>query len=87
VVLALTQASGWIDPLIQNKAYLDFATYAPGYGQLQPNSTLQQMYNDYYNSGGCQDQQEACYAAGNSSQSDKICEDADNYCVRRPFAQ
>ncbi|KAF8352038.1 Alpha/Beta hydrolase protein [Amanita rubescens] len=76
--------NGWIDPLIQNKAYLDFATYAPGYGQLQPNSTLQQMYNDYYNSGGCRDQQEACYAAGNSSQSDKICANADSYCAFPP---
>ncbi|KAF8730365.1 hypothetical protein AX14_005602 [Amanita brunnescens Koide BX004] len=79
-VSALMINNGWIDPLIQNKAYLDFATNAPGYGQLQPNSTLQEMYNDYYGSGGCQDQQNACYAAGNSSGSNKICENADNYC-------
>ena len=83
----LTQGSGWIDPLIQNIAYLDFATYAPGYGQLQPNSTLQQIYNDLYGPGGCRDQLETCYAAGTSSESNTICGNADNYCVRRSFPQ
>ncbi|KAF8639214.1 hypothetical protein AX17_001699 [Amanita inopinata Kibby_2008] len=81
VVSALMINNGWFDPLIQNKAYIDFATNAPGYGQLQPDSTIQQMTTDFYQTGGCQDQQEACYAAGNSSSSDKICRDADSYCT------
>lgn len=81
VVSALMINNGWIDPLIQNKAYIDFATDAPGYGQIQPNSTLQQMSNYYYQTGGCLDQQQACYAAGNSSSSNEICENADNYCA------
>jgi hypothetical protein len=74
--------SGWFDPLIQNKAYVDFATYAPGYGQLQSNATLQNLTQAYYGPNGCKIQEEACYAAGNSTASNKICRNADDYCVR-----
>ena len=78
----LKKCSGWYDPLIQNEAYITFATYAPGYGQLQNDTVLQQINQSYYESGGCQDQEEACYAAGNSTASNNICRNADNYCVR-----
>jgi hypothetical protein len=74
--------SGWYDPLIQHKSFLDFATDAPGYGQLQNGTVLQEMRNDWYRSGGCEDQLNACYAAGDLSQSVDICKNADNYCVR-----
>jgi hypothetical protein len=73
--------SGWFDPLIQNKAYLDFATNAPGYGQLQPDAVLAQMNQSYFGAGGCRDQELACYAAGTGTKSNKICKDADNFCV------
>lgn len=73
--------SGWYDPLIQNKAYLDFAINAPGYGQLQPDDVLQQMNTSFFESGGCNDQELACYAAGTGPDSNVICNNADNFCV------
>lgn len=78
--------SGWYDPLIQFKSYLDFATDAPGYGQLQNDSVLQEMRNDWYRSGGCKDQLDACSAAGDSSRSVHICKNADSYCVRPEYS-
>ncbi len=73
--------SGWYDPLIQNQAYVDFATNAPGYGQLQSNAVIQQLNKPFFGAGGCKEQEEACFAAGNSSASNKICRDADDFCV------
>ena len=75
--------SGWIDPLIQNKAYIDFAANAPGYGPLVSDSDLQKMNASFYGSNGCLEQQQACYAGGNSTESsvNKVCKDADDYCV------
>jgi hypothetical protein len=73
--------SGWYDPLLQNKAYVDFATNAPGYGQLQNETVIKQLNEAFYGKNGCKEQEEACYAAGNSAQSNKICATADNYCV------
>ena len=77
----LKKCSGWYDPIIQNKAYVDFATNAPGYGQLQNNTVLQRLNQAYYGPGGCKDQEEACYAAGNSDPSNEICRTTDNFCV------
>ena len=77
----LKKCSGWYDPIIQNKAYVDFATNAPGYGQLQNESVLQRLNQAYYGPGGCKDQEEACYAAGNSDASNEICRTTDNFCV------
>lgn len=85
IVSALMINNGWFDPLIQNKAYLDFATYAPGYGQLQNDSVLHQMSIDWSKPGGCQEQEEACYAAGRGPQSNKICSDADAFCINTMF--
>lgn len=74
--------SGWYDPLIQNKAYVDFATNAPGYGQLQNDTVIKKLDEDFYAPNGCKAQEEACYAAGTDVTSNKICKDADDYCVR-----
>ena len=82
VRLDWSKCSGWYDPLIQNKAYVDFATNAPGYGQLQNDTVLQQLNRAYYGPGGCKEQEEACYAAGDSEASNKICRTTDAYCVR-----
>ena len=38
----------------------------------------------YFGEGGCRDQERACYAAGETAESNKICSDADDFCVR-PF--
>lgn len=73
--------SGWYDPLIQNQAYVDFATNAPGYGQLQNDTVIAQLNEAFFGPGGCQEQEEACFAAGNSTDSNKICRKADNFCV------
>ncbi|KAJ6482567.1 alpha/beta-hydrolase [Mycena sanguinolenta] len=78
---ALMINNGWIDPLIQNLAYVTFAQNAPGYGALVSASTVKSMNNTYYESNGCLAQQQACYAAGNSSTSSSICTKADNFCA------
>ncbi|KAJ7118453.1 alpha/beta-hydrolase [Mycena crocata] len=85
VVSALMVNNGWYDPLIQNLAYLTFATNAPGYGQLQSDRVLQRMNTTFFQPNGCQDQEEACYAAGNSSASNAICIKADNFCIENLF--
>ncbi|KAF7311281.1 Carboxypeptidase S1 [Mycena kentingensis (nom. inval.)] len=85
VVSALMINNGWFDPLIQNLAYLQFATNAPGYGQLQSNSVLARMNSSYFGPNGCQAQEQACYDAGNSSASNAICVRADNFCIQNLF--
>lgn len=77
--------SGWYDPLIQNKAYVDFATNAPGYGQLQSDEVIAKLNKAYFGPNGCLEQEQACYAAGNSSASNRICIAADNFCVENVF--
>ncbi|KAF8965392.1 alpha/beta-hydrolase [Flammula alnicola] len=84
-VSALMINNGWYDPLIQNQAYVDFATNAPGYGQLQPDDVLQQLNASFFGPGGCKDQEEACFAAGTGPESDKICGTADNFCIDNVF--
>lgn len=81
VVSALMINNGWFDPLIQNKAYVDFATYAPGYGQLQNDTVLKNLTQAYYGPGGCKHQEEACYDAGNSPSSNYTCRTADDFCI------
>jgi hypothetical protein len=80
--------SGWIDPLIQNKAYIDFASNAPGYGALAPPAVLQAMSTSYHGPGGCSEQQQACYAGGNSTNVtvSEVCAAADQFCVRPPLS-
>ncbi|KAG6908990.1 hypothetical protein DXG01_002479 [Tephrocybe rancida] len=85
VVSALMINNGWYDPLIQNQAYVDFATNAPGYGQLQTNQVIKKLNDSYYKRGGCKDQEEACYAAGDTAASNKICMEADNFCIENVF--
>ena len=68
--------------MLQNKAYVDFATFAPGYGQLQNDTVLAALNESFYGEGGCKDQELACYAAGESEESNTICRKADNFCVR-----
>jgi carboxypeptidase C (cathepsin A) len=81
VVSALLINNGWHDPIIQNKAYVDFATNAPGYGQLQSDDVIKKLNEDLPK---CTALEEACYAAGyaagNNAKSDKICKAADDYC-------
>lgn len=73
--------SGWYDPLLQNEAYVTFATNAPGYGQLQSDSVIAALNEAFFGSGGCQEQELACYAAGNGTNSNQVCKTADNFCV------
>ncbi|KAJ6625126.1 alpha/beta-hydrolase [Mycena sp. CBHHK59/15] len=85
VVSALMINNGWYDPLIQNLAYLTFATNAPGYGQLQSDKVLQKMNTSYFEANGCLAQEQACYAAGDSTASNSICIKADNFCIDTLF--
>ncbi|KAI9567731.1 Alpha/Beta hydrolase protein [Boletus coccyginus] len=81
IVSALMINNGWYDPLIQNIAYYDFTTYAPGYGQLQPDDVLKNVSQGLYGHNGCVVQGQACYAAGNSTESNEICRQAEDYCL------
>ncbi|CAL1710317.1 unnamed protein product [Somion occarium] len=85
VVSALLINNGWFDPLLQNQAYVDFATNAPGYGQLQSDSVIASLNDAFFKEGGCRDQELACYAAGNGTDSNRICSTADNFCVEDVF--
>ncbi|KIM82700.1 hypothetical protein PILCRDRAFT_70226 [Piloderma croceum F 1598] len=83
--LMINNISGWFDPLLQYKSYVDFATNAPGYGQLQNDTILKQLNKAFYGKNGCKEREEACYAAGSSTASNKICATADNYCIINIF--
>ncbi|KAI5118652.1 hypothetical protein M0805_002572 [Coniferiporia weirii] len=96
VVSALLINNGWYDPLLQNEAYVTFATDAPGYGQLQSDKVIAELNKAFYGEGGCQEQELACYAAsaadaagengpGNSTLSNKVCSKADDFCVDNVF--
>ncbi|EMD36755.1 hypothetical protein CERSUDRAFT_114672 [Gelatoporia subvermispora B] len=84
-VSALMINNGWYDPLLQNEAYVNFATNAPGYGQLQSDEVLAQLNQAFFGPGGCQEQEEACYAAGEDADSNQICRKADNFCIDNVF--
>ena len=43
---------------------------------------LAALNRSYFEAGGCRDQELACYAAGESAQSNQVCRQADNFCVR-----
>ncbi|PCH41066.1 alpha/beta-hydrolase [Wolfiporia cocos MD-104 SS10] len=80
-VSALMINNGWYDPLLQNEAYVTFATYAPGYGQLQNDTVIAQLNEAFYGPGGCREQELNCYATGETPESNKICRTADAYCI------
>ncbi|KAH9903132.1 alpha/beta-hydrolase [Cubamyces lactineus] len=84
-VSALMINNGWYDPLIQNEAYVRFATFAPGYGQLQSDEVLAQLNESFFGPGGCQEQELACYAADESPESNTICRAADDFCIDNVF--
>jgi len=69
--------NGWIDPLIINRADLDFAAYAPGFGPVQPPNILHHMKKYFYKPEGCKARLEACNAPGSSA---AVCKDAWVYC-------
>ncbi|RPD60581.1 alpha/beta-hydrolase [Lentinus tigrinus ALCF2SS1-7] len=79
-ITALMINNGWHDPLIQFESYLEFATDAPGYGQLQSDEILAAINESLYKEGGCRDQLIACYRA-ETEESNKICYDADDFCL------
>ena len=60
---------------------MQFATDAPGYGQLQSDEVIASLNQAFFGSGGCQEQEMACYAAGEDANSNTICSQADNFCV------
>ncbi|KAL4071737.1 Alpha/Beta hydrolase protein [Scleroderma yunnanense] len=80
VVSALLINNPWIDPLIQYISYYNFTKNAPGYGQLLSDAVLANISQALWSKDGCVEQEKACYAAGDSSSSDAICFNADNYC-------
>jgi len=65
----------------QYQSYLDFATNAPGYDQIQPEKVLAQLNASYFDPAGCKEQEEACYAAGTNAQLNEICKKSDDFCT------
>jgi len=88
VTSALVINNGWYDPLLQNEAYVYFAIDAPGYGPLVNETIAKQLLTSFYGKGGCKEQEEACYALGqaDTSQSDTVCKNADDFCGENIFA-
>ncbi|KAI0089549.1 alpha/beta-hydrolase [Irpex rosettiformis] len=84
-VSALMINNGWYDPLLQNEAYVQFATNAPGYGQLQSDSVIASLNEAFFGADGCQEQEQACYAAGTGASSNTVCSKADNFCIENVF--
>ena len=73
--------NGWIDPLIGNKAFIDFATYAPQYGRFQEPNIINAMTKAYYIPGECRGLLQGCSTLGNTSVSNDVCYPAAVYCV------
>ncbi|KAI0750636.1 Alpha/Beta hydrolase protein [Daedaleopsis nitida] len=79
--------SGWFDPVIHNQAFVDFATYTPGYGQLQSDDVIEAINDAYYRMGGCKEQLSNCTKAGRGEESYKICYDVDVFCYYEQFLE
>ncbi|PSR85531.1 hypothetical protein PHLCEN_2v5422, partial [Hermanssonia centrifuga] len=84
-VSALMINNGWYDPLLQNEAYVQFATNAPGYGQLQSDEVIAALNQAFFGPGGCQEQEMACFAAEEDADSNSICGTADDFCIENVF--
>ncbi|KAI0771274.1 alpha/beta-hydrolase [Trametes elegans] len=84
-VSALMINNGWYDALIQTESWIDFVTDAPGYGQLSTAEVLAQLNESYYGSGGCRERELACYAAGESAESNEICSTTAEFCTNNVF--
>ncbi|KAJ6616463.1 alpha/beta-hydrolase [Mycena sp. CBHHK59/15] len=78
-------SDGKHDPLIQYASYITFAADAPGYGPLQNASVISSMSEAFTEKNGCQDQLEACYAAGTTHADDDLCAAADDLCTQGVF--
>lgn len=77
--------SGWIDPLIEFKAFIEFVSYAPRYGRLQDRDTVSAMAEAYYKHGGCRDLLHECAALGTSPKAASFCYATGVFCVSVPF--
>lgn len=72
--------NGWIDPLIEFKAFTQFVAYAPRYGPLQPRDTVSGMAEAYYKPGGCKDLLQKCAALGTSPNAASFCYNTGVFC-------
>lgn len=54
---------------------------APGYGPLVDEDVSTKMNTTFFGSGGCNEKVLACYAAGETPESDQTCADAFQICV------
>jgi hypothetical protein len=77
--------SGWIDPLIEFRAFTEFVAYAPRYGRLQDRNTVSAMAEAYYKPGGCKDLLKKCAALGTHPSAASFCYDTGVFCVSAPF--
>ncbi|KAF8128592.1 Alpha/Beta hydrolase protein [Boletus edulis] len=54
-------------------------------GQLQSDAALKRISEALYNNNGCVAQEQDCYDAGNSTDSNTICLKADDYCINHVY--
>ncbi|KAI8180429.1 Carboxypeptidase S1-like protein B [Colletotrichum sp. SAR 10_65] len=71
---------GFMDSRVQFGAYFNYSVSPGNPYDLTPfNDTLRQkLFTNMFGTGGCQDKQTAC----NSNPSDKVCADADAFCIK-----
>ncbi|KAI8239976.1 Carboxypeptidase S1-like protein B [Colletotrichum sp. SAR 10_96] len=71
---------GFMDSRVQFGAYFNYSVSPGNPYDLTPfNDTLRQkLFTNMFGAGGCQDKQTAC----NSNPSDKVCADADAFCIK-----
>ncbi|KAI0760887.1 Alpha/Beta hydrolase protein [Trametes elegans] len=84
-VTAIVIYDGWFDPRIQYESLLQFVKDAPGYGPLVDEDVSTKMNTTFYGSGGCNEKVLACYAAGETPESDQTCADAFQTCDVQVF--
>ncbi|KAL0933593.1 carboxypeptidase S1 [Colletotrichum truncatum] len=71
---------GFMDTRVQFAAYFNYSVTPGNPYDVDPfNETLkQQLFTNTFGTGGCQERQTAC----NSNPSDKVCADADDFCIK-----
>jgi carboxypeptidase C (cathepsin A) len=80
---SLTIEDGFFDTRVQFAAYFNYTVQPGNPYDLRPyNQTQQQqLFNNVWGPGGCQEQQAACNANPPPANIDSVCAAADNFCV------
>jgi carboxypeptidase C (cathepsin A) len=80
---SLTIEDGFYDTRVQFAAYFNYTVQPGNPYDVNPYTPAQQqqLFNNVWGKGGCQDQQAACNANPPPANIDSVCSAADNFCV------